>query len=488
MTETHPLTRRDLRTRPEVPDLALVPACAPPMTRRALREAARPRRRVPTAREIVHAVPIGQQAAAVAVGLVLAGGVASFAAASPDRGTGSPAPTAAVSAAATRAGADAAASARLTGQAAYAAQVRADAADSGRLALTRSDAVLSAAAETLTGTDLSGLETTAAELAALLTEAGVEVTDVVEVGAAIAALPAGPTAAGATTPGTAATPSAGSPAVTPDPGATGQEAAPADPGTATPEPAAPTQAATPAPEAAPTQAATPAPEATTAQAGTAPEATPTQAGTAPAAPAATGTPGSEVAEFDAAVRIMSLAQEVDGLAAEVQAEIDATRAAAEALAANVAEVEAQENGAIPVDLLCAPAFAPDSLLRCDAVAALEDLNVAFAEEFGEDLDVVSAYRDYATQVTTRYRRGGLAARPGTSNHGLGLAVDLGDFGRLGYFGAPFYEWMSENSEAYGWFHPEHMGPGGSGPREPWHWEFDPALLEGGESTPLPGTD
>ena len=466
MTETHPLTRRDLRTRPEVPDLALVPACAPPMTRRALREAARPRRRVPTAREIVHAVPIGQQAAAVAVGLVLAGGVASFAAASPDRGTGSPAPTAAVSAAATRAGSEAAASARLTGQAAaYAAQVRAEAADSGRLALTRSDAVLSAAAETLTGTDLSGLETTAAELAALLTEAGVEVTDVVEVGAAIAALPAGPTAAGATTPGTAATPSAGSPAVTPDPGATGQEAAPADPGTATPEPAAPTQAATPAPEA-----------------------TTAQAGTAPAAPAATGTPGSEVAEFDAAVRIMSLAQEVDGLAAEVQAEIDATRAAAEALAANVAEVEAQENGAIPVDLLCAPAFAPDSLLRCDAVAALEDLNVAFAEEFGEDLDVVSAYRDYATQVTTRYRRGGLAARPGTSNHGLGLAVDLGDFGRLGYFGAPFYEWMSENSEAYGWFHPEHMGPGGSGPREPWHWEFDPALLEGGESTPLPGTD
>lgn len=68
-------------------------------------------------------------------------------------------------------------------------------------------------------------------------------------------------------------------------------------------------------------------------------------------------------------------------------------------------------------------------------------------------------------------RGFLAASPGTSNHGRGLAVDLAGVGALGQFDLPTYLWLKANSEAYGWYHPEHMEPGGSSPQEPWHWEF-----------------
>ena len=69
-------------------------------------------------------------------------------------------------------------------------------------------------------------------------------------------------------------------------------------------------------------------------------------------------------------------------------------------------------------------------------------------------------------------KGGLAATPGRSNHGRALAVDLGGFGAVGAFGDPDYLWMKEHAEAFGWHHPRAMEPGGSGPLEPWHWEFD----------------
>ena len=455
MTVSPPLTRREVRAQASI-DLALVPACDVPLTRRAIREAAdrghRGTRGRPTARQIVRAVPLGQQAAAIAVGLALAGGVATLATASPIE-PGAGVATTAIST--TRVDADAAAAARLTGQAAaYALRVQAEAADTGRLALTRLDAVRTAAVEAGTAADLTGLETTTTQLAALLTQAGV-VVEPVELPESTEVTDPEPVAAGTPSP---AVPEAAPTVAAALPAPTVPETVPPEP---TPTTSAPLATETPTPIPTPAPVPTPAPS-----------------------PSVTG----ELAELDAAVRILALAEQAEGLAAAVQAEIDATVAAAQALVENVAEVESHDNGAIPVDLLCAPEFAPDTLLRCDAVEALEELNVAFAEEFGEDMDVISGYRDYATQVATRYRRGGLAARPGTSNHGLGLAIDVADFGRLGYFGAPHYEWMADNAEAYGWFHPDHMGPGGSGPREPWHWEFDPALLLGAESTPLPGVD
>src|SRR5690606_34967675 len=110
----------------------------------------------------------------------------------------------------------------------------------------------------------------------------------------------------------------------------------------------------------------------------------------------------------------------------------------------VALAASSPNGRIPLDALCAPEFAPEELLRCDAAEALEELNAAYRADFGVDLDVVSSYRSYSAQIATRANRGWLAAAPGTSNHGLGLAVDFGDFGGLGQFNTKNYWWMKEN--------------------------------------------
>ncbi len=185
-----------------------------------------------------------------------------------------------------------------------------------------------------------------------------------------------------------------------------------------------------------------------------------------------------------AAEVSTLSAELRTVAAQVKAEADArlaeeaARAAAEAAAAEVARkvAVAQEspNGEIPLDVLCAPAFAADALLRCDAAEALERLNEAYRAEFGTDLDVVSSYRSYSAQVATRRSRGWLAASPGTSNHGFAVAVDLGDFGRLGSFTNPSYRWMKANAGDFGWSHPALMEPGGGGPQEPWHWEFGTA--------------
>ncbi|MBX9246488.1 D-alanyl-D-alanine carboxypeptidase family protein, partial [Actinotalea ferrariae] len=192
-------------------------------------------------------------------------------------------------------------------------------------------------------------------------------------------------------------------------------------------------------------------------------------------------PIAPVTDLETTQEMFAIAQEVAALTAQVQAATEAriaeqaAQAAAEAAAAEVARkvavVEAAPNGEIPTDALCAPAFAADELLRCDAAAALERLNEVYRAEFGRDLSVVSSYRSYGMQVATRRSRGGLAATPGTSNHGRAVAVDFGDFGRLGTFRDPDYLWMQKNGPAFGWFHPRIMEPGGGGPQEPWHWEY-----------------
>lgn len=129
------------------------------------------------------------------------------------------------------------------------------------------------------------------------------------------------------------------------------------------------------------------------------------------------------------------------------------------------------NGAMPRSALCEVPSAPGHLLRCDAAEAFAELAAAYEADTGRPLRVVSSYRTFAEQVTLRASKGWLAARPGTSQHGRGVAVDLADMGRLGQFDAPAYLWMTRNAPAFGWYHPAAMEPGGSGPPEPWHWEY-----------------
>lgn len=149
----------------------------------------------------------------------------------------------------------------------------------------------------------------------------------------------------------------------------------------------------------------------------------------------------------------------------------ARRAAAARAAEARAMAEAAKsygNGQIPSSVLCGLSWVSGEQLRCDAASALEDLNGAFRATFGRNLDVVDGYRSYAEQVSVAASRGGLAAVPGTSNHGLGQAVDLS--GGIESFGSSEYSWMVANAGTYGWKHPSWAEPGGSKP-EAWHWEY-----------------
>ncbi len=116
-------------------------------------------------------------------------------------------------------------------------------------------------------------------------------------------------------------------------------------------------------------------------------------------------------------------------------------------------------------------------LRPDAAVAMARLDLAFREAFGEDITISDAYRDYGSQVAVRAEKPALAARPGTSLHGWGIAVDLG--GGIAS-GGERYRWLLEHAGEYGWENPAWARPGGGGPHEPWHWEF--AAGRGGPST------
>lgn len=126
------------------------------------------------------------------------------------------------------------------------------------------------------------------------------------------------------------------------------------------------------------------------------------------------------------------------------------------------------NGRLSRNELKSVPWSPSKRLAPSAVDALARLNTAYRNEFGSNLFITDAYRTYAQQVALKAVKPNLAAVPGTSNHGLGLAVDLG--GGINRFGTKEHQWMAANAPAYGWVNPSWARQGGSKP-EPWHWEF-----------------
>lgn len=124
------------------------------------------------------------------------------------------------------------------------------------------------------------------------------------------------------------------------------------------------------------------------------------------------------------------------------------------------------NGRIPQDDLC-PLPQRGESLRADAAAAFYKLNVAYHKRFGEQMCVRSSYRSYEKQRQLYQRMpAGMAARPGNSKHGNGIAVDL--CGGVQNGGSPQFKWLEANSKKYGWIHPAWAY---SSPYEPWHWEY-----------------
>jgi hypothetical protein len=130
-----------------------------------------------------------------------------------------------------------------------------------------------------------------------------------------------------------------------------------------------------------------------------------------------------------------------------------------------------QNGLLDTARLCR-LWQKDYYLQPPAAQALSALNDAFTARFGKPLCLVAAYRPLSDQYTLATTRAGYAAVPGTSDHGLGIAVDLcssitGN--------AEMYQWVRSNAPVYGWDNPDWARPGGYGAYEPWHFEYFPGI-------------
>ena len=106
--------------------------------------------------------------------------------------------------------------------------------------------------------------------------------------------------------------------------------------------------------------------------------------------------------------------------------------------------------------------------------------VAAAKAEGVEWGITDSYRTLEIQkdLVKRkglYSKGGLAAQPGTSNHGWGSAVDL-NF-KVGKGNA--LEWLKKNAATYGFTNI---------PREPWHWEHKQSAKNMGSNATNTTTD
>lgn len=133
-----------------------------------------------------------------------------------------------------------------------------------------------------------------------------------------------------------------------------------------------------------------------------------------------------------------------------------------------------DSGRLTDDRLAAIPWAPDFRIRADVLDSLISLNDAYRAAFGTDLTVNSAYRTLDDQTGLYDPTSPIAAAPGCSTHGLGLAVDLG--GGIQTFGTAEHEWMQANAAGHGWVHPRWAAPNGRVP-EAWHWQHETSPAE-----------
>lgn len=138
---------------------------------------------------------------------------------------------------------------------------------------------------------------------------------------------------------------------------------------------------------------------------------------------------------------------------------------------NLAEwMKSVENGRIPQASL-AQVGNTEFRMEAHAAAAAAAMMQA-AKQDGVTLTIGNSYRDYATQASM-YRaykagQGNLAASPGESNHGWGLAIDFN-------ITPENHRWLAANAARFGYSNP--FG-NDYGALENWHWEF-------GQGGPVP---
>ncbi|MCF4121474.1 M15 family metallopeptidase [Antribacter sp. KLBMP9083] len=173
--------------------------------------------------------------------------------------------------------------------------------------------------------------------------------------------------------------------------------------------------------------------------------------------AGTDVPALEQAEADLAARR-------DGVVAANEALLDAQDAVTcpapdQEWSPRSGHLDAAELAPIPWD--------PSYSVRADLVPGLVAMDAAYQQAFGGHLKISSAYRTFDDQLAVYDPSSPIAAPPGCSNHGLGVAADFG--GGVQTFGSAKYTWLKANAGTHGWEHPSWAEPGGRVP-EPWHWQ------------------
>ncbi|NTW38641.1 MAG: hypothetical protein HGA44_01940 [Cellulomonadaceae bacterium] len=130
------------------------------------------------------------------------------------------------------------------------------------------------------------------------------------------------------------------------------------------------------------------------------------------------------------------------------------------------------NGQLPESMLAAVP-GTDQLVAAGLLDQLVALRSAFEVRFDKSLGITNAYRTFDAQVRLRKAylagTGNFAVVPGTSNHGLGIAVDLGS--GVNRRGSTEHEWTVLHGPEYG-FH--WLTKAGDGSIEPWHFDGRPA--------------
>ena len=134
-------------------------------------------------------------------------------------------------------------------------------------------------------------------------------------------------------------------------------------------------------------------------------------------------------------------------------------------------VLAQENGKVPERMLVAIGWDKEkTLIAAPAVKDLNRLNAAFKKKFGHNLDIDLAYRTRATQDAYWVELGPyVAARPGTSNHGWGTAIDVPETYDYSFRGK-YHKWLKANSKKFNWVHRKILEEG-SPYAEAWHFDY-----------------
>jgi LAS superfamily LD-carboxypeptidase LdcB len=149
-----------------------------------------------------------------------------------------------------------------------------------------------------------------------------------------------------------------------------------------------------------------------------------------------------------------------------------------------------DNGRIPNNKMKKNKYLSKSLrgdstyLMAEASDALDKLMDLFDKTNfpgKQKISFTDGYRSYARQEALYEKYGaGRAAKPGTSNHGWGIAVDMywgvrtsmfkDSDARPSGFKHPNYVWMLENGKNFGWYNPVALRDD-SRTDEWWHWEY-----------------